>query len=86
MNTHIRVNSCVGTVGAGRCSNASAVNNQPAIGINTITLAGGSGDHDGKSAAIYSILYNGSYMLPNTILTVVLILLMQKPLRRFLEG
>ena len=33
---------------------------------------------DGKSAAIYSILYNGSYMLPNTILTVVLILLCQK--------
>ena len=41
---------------------------------------------DGKSAAIYSILYNGSYMLPNTILTVVLILLMQKPLRRFFES
>ena len=40
---------------------------------------------NGSSAAIYSILYNGSYMLPNTILTVLLVLLMQIPLKRFIE-
>ena len=36
-------------------------------------------------AFIYSILYNGSYMLPNTILTVVAIALLQKPLAKFLR-
>lgn len=41
---------------------------------------------DGSSSIVYSILYNGSYMLPNTILTVVAILLLQKPLRKYLRG
>lgn len=41
---------------------------------------------DGSSAAIYSILYNGTYMLPNTVLTVVLCLLLQRPLSGLLEG
>ena len=31
---------------------------------------------------IYSALYNGSYMLPNTILAVVLCLILEKPLRK----
>lgn len=34
---------------------------------------------------LYSLLYNGSYMLPNTILAVLLCALLQKPLRRFLD-
>lgn len=41
---------------------------------------------DGSSSIVYSILYNGSYMLPNTILTVVAILLLQKPLAKYLRG
>ncbi len=40
---------------------------------------------NGESPTIFSILYNGSYMLPNTILTVLLVLLLQKPLKRFIE-
>ena len=31
---------------------------------------------------VYSLLYNGSYMLPNTILAVVLCLILEKPLRK----
>ena len=34
---------------------------------------------------LYSLLYNGTYMLPNTILAVVLCALLAKPLRRFLQ-
>ena len=41
---------------------------------------------EGSSATIYSILYNGSYMLPNTLIAVIAIALLQKPLRAFLEG
>lgn len=37
------------------------------------------------SPAVYSLLYNGSYMLPNTILAVLLCALLQKPLQRFLD-
>ena len=37
------------------------------------------------SAALYSLLYNGTYMLPNTVLAIVICTLVQKPLRRFLE-
>ena len=37
------------------------------------------------SPAIYSLLYNGTYMLPNTVLAVLLCALLQRPLRRFLE-
>ena len=36
------------------------------------------------SAVLYSILYNGSYMLPNTVLAVVLCALLQRPLRKVL--
>jgi len=36
------------------------------------------------SAAIYSLLYNGTYMLPNTVLAVVLCALLQKPLKKLL--
>ena len=36
------------------------------------------------SAALYSLLYNGTYMLPNTVLAVVVCILLQKPLDRFL--
>ena len=31
---------------------------------------------------LYSILYNGTYMLPNTILAVILCFLLQKPLEK----
>ena len=34
------------------------------------------------SSAVFSILYNGSYMLPNTVLAVVLCALLKKPLER----
>jgi thiamine transporter len=35
---------------------------------------------------VYSALYNASYMLPNTILAVVVCLLLQKPLKKYLLG
>ena len=41
---------------------------------------------DGSSSIVYSVLYNGSYMLPNTVLTVVAIALLQKPLRKYLRA
>ena len=41
---------------------------------------------NGKSSVIYSLLYNGSYMLPNTIIAVLVIALLQKPLGAFLRG
>ena len=41
---------------------------------------------NGSSSAVYSILYNGSYMLPNTVLTVLAVFLLQKPLGKFLRG
>lgn len=34
------------------------------------------------SAVLYSILYNGSYMLPNTVLAIVLCALLQKPMTK----
>ena len=37
------------------------------------------------SAALYSLLYNGSYMLPNTVLAVTLCALLQKPLTKYLK-
>ncbi len=40
---------------------------------------------NGSSSVVYSILYNGSYMLPNTILTIVAVLLLQKPLEKYLQ-
>ena len=40
----------------------------------------------GSSVTIYSILYNGSYMLPNTVVTVLLVLLLQKPLGKYLRA
>ena len=33
------------------------------------------------SPAIYSLLYNGTYMLPNTVLAIVLCILLQKPVQ-----
>ena len=35
----------------------------------------------GLTPATYSLLYNGTYMLPNTILAVILCALLEKPLR-----
>lgn len=35
---------------------------------------------------IYSLLYNGSYMLPNTILAVLVCLLLSKPLGKYLRA
>ena len=40
---------------------------------------------EGSSATIYSILYNGSYMLPNTVIAVLALALLQKPLGKFLR-
>ncbi len=36
------------------------------------------------SSALYSLLYNASYMLPNTVLAVVLCAILQRPLKKFL--
>lgn len=38
------------------------------------------------SPAFYSVLYNGSYMLPNTILAIVICALLQKPLAKFIPN
>ncbi|MBP3816482.1 MAG: energy-coupled thiamine transporter ThiT [Firmicutes bacterium] len=38
------------------------------------------------SPAIYSLLYNGTYMLPNTILCVAAMVLLFKPLKRLLNN
>ncbi len=35
-----------------------------------------------SSAALYSLLYNGSYMIPNTVLAVVICVLIWKPLKK----
>ena len=37
------------------------------------------------SAALYSLLYNATYMLPNTVLAVILCGLLQKPLKKITE-
>ena len=34
------------------------------------------------SSALFSVLYNGSYMLPNTVLAVILCALLKKPLEK----
>lgn len=34
---------------------------------------------------VYSLLYNGSYMLPNTVLAVLLCAVLSKPMRKFLS-
>ena len=36
--------------------------------------------------ALYSLLYNGSYMLPNTVLAMLIALLLEKPLRPYLPA
>ena len=36
--------------------------------------------------ALYSLLYNGSYMLPNTVLAILIALLLEKPLRPYLPA
>ena len=38
------------------------------------------------SPFIYSLLYNGTYMLPNTVLCVIVVGLLARPLRRFLRA
>ena len=35
---------------------------------------------------VYSVLYNGSYMLPNTILAVAVIALLSVPLGKYMRG
>ena len=37
------------------------------------------------SPAVYSLLYNGSYMLPNTVLAIALCCFLEKPLRKWLS-
>ncbi len=39
-----------------------------------------------SSPALYSAVYNGSYMLPNTLLTLALAALLYGPLRRYILG
>ena len=38
------------------------------------------------NAALYSLVYNGSYMLPNTLLALLLAALLWKPMKRFFAG
>lgn len=38
-----------------------------------------------KGAAVYSILYNGTYMLPNSVIAVFACLLLAKPLNKFIS-
>ena len=38
------------------------------------------------NAALYSLVYNGSYMLPNMLLAIVLAALLYKPMKRFFAG
>ena len=38
------------------------------------------------SPAFYSLLYNGTYMLPNTVIAVLFALILEKPLRPYLGG
>lgn len=37
------------------------------------------------SPAVYSLLYNGSYMLPNTVLALLLCAFLEKPLRKWIQ-
>ena len=39
-----------------------------------------------SSPALYSLVYNGSYMLPNTIITLLLSVVLYVPLKRFILG
>lgn len=39
-----------------------------------------------SSPALYSAVYNGSYMLPNTLLTLVIAALLYAPLKKFILG
>ena len=38
------------------------------------------------NASLYSLVYNGSYMLPNTVLALVLAALLYKPMKRYFAG
>ena len=38
------------------------------------------------SPFIYSLLYNGTYMLPNTVLCVLVVALLAKPLGKFFRA
>ena len=40
---------------------------------------------EGMNPWIYSLVYNGSYMLPNTVIAVLALALLQKPLGKFLR-
>ena len=39
-----------------------------------------------SSPALYSLVYNGSYMLPNTIITLLISVVLYVPLKRFIPG
>ena len=39
-----------------------------------------------SSPALYSLVYNGSYMLPNTIITLLISVVLYVPLKRFILG
>ena len=38
------------------------------------------------NVSVYSLLYNGSYMLPNTVVAIVCCLLLRKPLQKYLSN
>ena len=38
------------------------------------------------SPSAYSIVYNGSYMLPNTIMALVIAAVLYKPLKKYILG
>lgn len=39
-----------------------------------------------RGAAVYSLLYNGTYMLPNTVIAVIACVLLAKPLNKFISA
>ena len=43
-------------------------------------------NHKMTSPTVYSLLYNGTYMLPNTILCILIIAIITKPLKRIFEA
>jgi len=38
------------------------------------------------NASLYSLVYNGSYMLPNMLLALLLAALLYKPMKRYFAG
>ena len=43
-------------------------------------------DRTFTSPSFYSIVYNGSYMLPNTVIALAIAALLYKPMKRYILG